>query len=72
MSAAMSDEKRCCFFSKEKCSAICSLQDETAPYPIICEIQEVGVLPTDGTNLPSTDYEPHFFFSRMLTYNAKF
>lgn len=69
MSAAMSGEKRWFFFSKEKCSAICS---ETAPYPIICEIQEVGVLPTDGTNLPSTDYEPHFFFSRMLTYNAKF
>lgn len=60
MSAAMPGDKR--FFWKEKCSAICSLQDDTAPYSIICEIQEVGVLPTDGTNLPSNDYEPHFFF----------
>lgn len=63
MSAAMPGEKRSFFFFfwKENCSAICSLQDETAAYSIICEMQEVGVLPTDCTNLPSTDYEPHFF-----------
>lgn len=61
MSAAMQGEK--CWLSwQAKCSAICSLRDETAPYSIIREIQEVGILPPDGTTLPSTNYELHLLF----------